>query len=680
MNTASRWRRAGALILDAFCILLGAWTVSCHIVVTAGGSLKAVMIVFSIACAVGVGITKVLDRTYRRSETQRFDTPIAAVMNPPESPYLRVGVLLTVCVSVILTVEENRPLLLWWSLAAILGFGAAWVTVKAQPAHPRIRTSQLQVLGLMALGLLCAGATLTMHRWDADDVFYVSLATSAADHPEMAILTHDVMHGIPDLPLHMELYRVHSWEMLMGAVSLLTPIPAIACFHWFAASIVAFLMPLAWARLFRTLVPTRWLWATAVLVLLLLLVGDAPRWFGSFGPARIWQGKAVFLSILLPLITAFGLEFGARPSLCRAARLTAAVIASVGVTVNALWLSPVVAVIAAVSAASHIGRGTAALVAGIGAASVYPVAIGLAFRARIEETAALATGETATTQSPEAWMSSLIGVFGSTELLCVAMVAMGSVWALLPNEPARRFAAYSSAAAWLTFLNPYAIDLVTKMAVGPVYWRTVWAVPYPALITLLLIVPTTWDRIDPRAGRILSATLVITLAIVVPGFGQFSRSDVSFHCPTLKVPPLEYDLACRISDRIAAGEIIVAPRKVGNLLPTMHDSPHPLEARRYLRAQTAHILEVDLKLRRQMIMVAEGQNRRPGANGRFREGLDRFGVTLVCLRIVGDEVGIHKTLVASGFTPDHAVEDYEIWIRDPGLPNTVAPDSEGDNG
>ena len=74
-------------------------------------------------------------------------------------------------------------------------------------------------------------------------------------------------------------------------------------------------MPLAYAKLFRLLTPRWWLWSVGVLIVILVAAGETHRWYGNFAFVRIWQGKAVFLSVALPLIYAYGLRFAVQPTM-----------------------------------------------------------------------------------------------------------------------------------------------------------------------------------------------------------------------------------------------------------------------------------------------------------------------------------------------------------------------------
>ncbi len=651
-----------SLSTDSVVVFLALWTISSHIVVAAGGSLLSVIWLFAALVAGGTALAWTFRSSalLAKSAHRNTDAPPAMLSKNGDPLLLGAVVSTAAVVGFFVSRRGENPLLLWWWIAVILTFGVWWVISKPGSVSPQKPTTRSGSLALLGVSLTCIGLALGMHRWDADDVFYVGLATSVADSPHAAILAHDFMHGIKNLPLHLPLYRVQSWEILMGAISLVSGIPAIVCFHWLAAGAAAFLMPLAWARLFKILVPERWLWATVTVLVVLIAIGDSHRWYGSFGLVRIWQGKAFFLSVLYPLIAAYGLEFGRRPTVRRGIMVTTAVIASIGATVNALWLAPLAAVVAIASASARLTRLRAAT--GAAVASIYPITLAVLVRGN----AAAALQRQESTPSIETWTTASETVFGSPTVLLVSLVAVASAWSVGLADPARRFAALSSAVAWMTVLNPYTIDLVTENVVGPFYWRVWWAVPIPMLLALFLTWPAGDRILTSWSGRMVSAGLTIALVVIVPGSNPFSADgEIRFHRPALKVPPIEFQWAQSINEEAPPGSHVVAPRTIGNLLLTLHNHAFPLEARKYLRTQRSFVPESDLELRRLMISIANGRRRHPVRLRRFRQGLDEYEISAVCFHVAENDRDLRSLLSDSGFILRHGDTDYELWTRRP---------------
>ncbi len=254
---------------DTACVLYALWTVATHLVVAAGGNgyqLLTASIVITLSPA-GLWIARRRRRrdvaTVVTSPGEEFET--GEVAAPKSLTLLAVRVIgIAAALGVVAAYAYSREVVvLWWAMLAIL-FGAAAAMIRTSapvPGPARRSRAAERTLWMIAFG--CALFTLVCHRPDPDDAFYVNVAVTVADHPGWSLLASDTMHGIADLPLLSAVYRLHSFELLNGALSLLTGVPAIACLHWFSATLAALLVPLCLARLFRVLMPRQWLWGVA---------------------------------------------------------------------------------------------------------------------------------------------------------------------------------------------------------------------------------------------------------------------------------------------------------------------------------------------------------------------------------------------------------------------------------
>ena len=107
----------------------------------------------------------------------------------------------------------------------------------------------------------------------------MNLAVTAADHPAQPLLAHDSLHGVAGIEMSLPVYRVHSLELLVAGLSRLTGRPVLDVAHLWLPALAALLIPLAYARLFRLLIPERWLWAVGIAVAYLLYAnGGSHGW------------------------------------------------------------------------------------------------------------------------------------------------------------------------------------------------------------------------------------------------------------------------------------------------------------------------------------------------------------------------------------------------------------------
>jgi hypothetical protein len=558
-----------------------------------------------------------------------------------------------------------RPnaLQLWWSAVILLGLAAVAVCVRdASRISPpdRDRSSEVLLWLLAAAGVVL---TLISHRPDADDAFYVNVAVAAADVPGRALLSGDTMHGIEGLPLHLPVYRVHSYELLNGALAYLTGIPAIYSFHWLSAAFAALLVPLANARLFRILTPRRWLATVATLMFVLVAAGETHRWYGNFSFVRMWQGKSIFLSVFLPLVYVYALRFAVRPNLRDWAMLGAAQIAAVGSTSSALWAAPAGAILALCCAVRPSRHGLKSVVLGA-LASVYALGAAWVVRGDLGGSTgvSIAQGGYTSLQLQDA----LIPILGDSRLLIFGIVSLLTGWVFAPPGLARRFAVFAPLAVLLVLLNPYTANWVVTNATGPSYWRSMWALPLPIIMALMLASPLHLGDASSRPGTRRAAWLALlaAFALLIPRYNGLSpENGVRLTWPTLKVPDTAYQWAAAVNESVPPGSHVAVPSDIAVWIVTFHHHAYPLLVRYYLHTWRKILSPSALLDRVTMQRFLDAPELVEATPERFQDGLDRFEVRAVCLVNSPRADAARAILRQGGFRQVLNREDYELWVR-----------------
>jgi hypothetical protein len=565
--------------------------------------------------------------------------------------------------------SDAHPGILWGAGVALLGAAGASAYLTRSATSELPKRSRALELALWGIAIACACIALVIHRPDIDDAFYVNVAVAAADEPGKPLLGGDTMLGVVGLPLHMPAHRVHSYELWNGALSYVTGIPAIYCFHLISAGLVALLLPLAHARLFRLLTPRRWLEATAVLTVVLLATGETHRSYGNFSFVRIWQGKAVFLYFFMPLVYAYAIGFARQPTGRRWLLLCAAQIGALGCSAAAVWVAPAGTWMALVCALNPSRRGLVTFTWGA-LSSLYVLMIGWLLKGELQP---LLEAELAEVAFGGRFSTALGQVFGDSWLLIVGIAAMLVTWACCNQDLTRRFAIVFPLAILLVPLNPYWDQWISGNLTGPAYWRAFWCLPAPILITLVLVSPLqlSGDRWLKWAGRGVSLALVATYAISIPAHSTLGSHNPGMAgvgiwagVPGVKAPPTSYRWAALLSDSVPPGSIVLAPPAISVWIPTFHDRAHPLQARRmYLDRQIAPLGAENVKQRKNMTLFVAGENPWPSPRRAFGHGLANFNVAGVCLRNSAVAPTARAVLAGVGFRLEHHDETYEIWVR-----------------
>jgi hypothetical protein len=656
-----------ARLVDAACAAFALWTLCSHAVVARSGTLRDLLALYALAGAAGVAAWG-----YRRRRRAGAAAPAVATERPPPGTSrwraIVQGVAIVAGTAAVVAGLDAMPVAWWWT--AVLGLGAAAAVVLVEA--PRVEgagAGRAREASLWAMAGLGVVVTLVCHRPDIDDAFYVNVAVSAADAPDQALLRFDTLLGNLALPVHQPAYLVHSYELWNGALAYLTGIPAIYCFHWISASVAALLVPLASARLFRLLTPRIWPASVAVLVGILLAAGETHRWYGNFAFVRMWQGKSIYLFVFLPLIYAYALRFALQPTWGRWLWLAAAQVAAVGCTSSAIWAGPAAALAAMSCALRPSPRGLAILVAG-GLASLYPLGAGWLLKGELQTLMVplLEAHETGTQLA-----DALAATLGPDRLRGFGMTAILIAWACCPRGLAQRFAIVVPLAVALVILNPYWDTWIGANLTGPSYWRALWSVPVPTLMTLVLVAPLHWNR-GPRSrigGRLGCLALFALFAAAVPRYGALSpenggavNTGLRLGWPGPKVPADAYRWAALLNESVPAGAQVVAPPDVSVWVPTFHHPAHPVEVRPgYLYRHRERLGAENVRDRRVMTLYAAGIAAVDDAPEIFRRGLDRFSVQGVCLRNGSRAAEARAILRQAGFRRKLRATDREIWVR-----------------
>lgn len=159
---------------------------------------------------------------------------------------------------------------------------------------------------LLPVGMLLIQIILTlfMYRSDADDSFYVSNVTLFQN--SSVLNPYDASFGIPSLGT-VPMYDFGIWEAYAAVLGNFFHIEGVTLMHFVFVPWLLLLSASAYLFLGRTLFQgdrTKGNYFYLLLSVFHLMGGNAVFSQGSFLLSRIWQGKAVYLHVVLPLLMA----------------------------------------------------------------------------------------------------------------------------------------------------------------------------------------------------------------------------------------------------------------------------------------------------------------------------------------------------------------------------------------
>jgi hypothetical protein len=670
--------------LNLFCLEFAAWTVCVNIAVRLQGNLKALLLVaFPVLTAVAWFFVR-----HRR----QFNGLAAPPEQMPGSgrklvPFNGAAALLGIIVYFVSVffLRKGNIFLPWAVTVAYFAF-PTWSALKTEgfpeskapasssstgPPHHGARDRGPMVIWLV--GLLAVALTLTAHRPDIDDAYYVNMAVTAAESPSLPLLRHSSLYDLPDIPISFHPYQFHSIEILAGSLSYLTGLPAIIFFHFFLAGVGALLCILAYALLFDLLESRFAALAVVIVLVVLLFLGVTHRAYGNFALVRLFQGKAVYATAIVPLIAFYALRYSLRPCWSNWGLLLAAQVCGLGMTSSSLYVTPLLVVVVLLAGRPPINR-KSFIVFSAGLASLcYLAAVLLYMLVRLP----ISDNTSRALERPDPWAflgGNISTVFGRGRPLLFSLFVFLLAWFFFRPGLGRRLALAASGVFLLTVLNPFLVPLFSRVEPFE-FWRFFWAFPLPFLIAGIILSPFRLiARLPGWAVAAASGSLLALFLLIGGSFVLRPTNGVKMGPPSLKVDAY-YHVALELARSVPRSSLVLAPDPVNIWLATIQPHVYPLRVRGY------EFQEIKVRYgfpevwwREFMVSYVDGISHSPNDRDLFRQGLKRFRLSAVCLpRGLAWRPEAAGLLRENGFVYSRTVRRHDIWMKStllqPALPH-----------
>ncbi len=478
------------------------------------------------------------------------------------------------------------------------------------------------LVAVTALG--CGWLSLVALRPDGDDAYYVNRAVFIATHGRIplrdTLYSHEVFPPIAGAGAA----PVQSVEALQGALAHVAGLQAGTVVYLVWAPLATFAAVWALWRLLRTW-SARWPELAWVLAMVYLLFDAGGGYgFGAFFLTRMWQGKVTFVAVLVPLIYHYITRWAQHGRRSDAVLIVACGVCAVGLTSSGTFIAPLIAVAVTVSLALTGHRWWAALLP-----ACYPVVTG---------------GVLAIVSPPGnpggAFLSGakiFAPMFGYGFLQCIAWAGI-LLGAWLARGGAARVVVTAAAAAMVVVLAPgFAAVFSNATGAGAVAWRLLWVAPVPAMVGLLVALPTRWlsgrsGHFSTRRTAIWSVALTAALCVAVAAAGvplwSSTRHVVLEDHPTWKYPVRSLDQARAIVARKPGPGPVLSTLGVMRALALTSTDVLAVDP----RPSYVGLLDEpadDTRARRVLVDLVNGE--RVPRDAAVSEALQRLDVSLVCL-------------------------------------------------
>jgi uncharacterized membrane protein YiaA len=429
---------------------------------------------------------------------------------------------------------------------------------------------------VIAAGMaLVASATL---RPQSDDTNYLNLSTWIAERGTIplrdTIYSNQVFETKP---------LGSAWESMWGVFAHVTNMSAPTLLYVIAVPILTAISIFALDRGMRSMHVRHTNFALMIVSLFLMLDGENIFSFGVFHGPRIWQGKAFFVSAMIPLLIGAGIVWARSGRRNDLIRFLLVATSATGLTTTATMLVPMITLVIVGVVGYQRGIKDAGWTL---LAMLPPLYVGLAFRGtRSADNNAMGEmfSDTLAFAKPATLLSGLSELPDPNEFvrlmaqppLHAALFALVMCWGWLGSESrtARRVIAGLSLLWAIVYLPPVLAVIEQVTGVPSISWRFWWLLPIPMLLGAAASACASglirMTSINSHKNVTLGlATALLLGFIVIPGKPVWlsSLGQVNLQSARLMWPPGwkvfgGYYEAMEILDVIAKDGDIVAARQ-----------------------------------------------------------------------------------------------------------------------
>lgn len=374
------------------------------------------------------------------------------------------------------------------------------------------------------------------------------------------------------MPLEYPIYRLHSYELLVAALSQVTGVDHQTIYYLALPALFGATAVLVHWQLARYLLPRG---AISILIIWLTLIiasGETHRAFGNFAFVRLFQGKALLVTIALPFCLLLGLRFAELPGWRRGLALGMIIVCSMGLSSSALVTVPViVGATGAAALLNMVGRNFKFIMIGAILFAAGFATIGATILSSTKFGSGLYGGMQASASNG---LNIVLGD-GILGTLILALLPLAPLF-VADKRRAKIFAA-TILIFVLTIPNPWTAPFLAEMFDLALQWRIFWALPL--LLSAALALAGLSNRLLadwPRApSAVLLCLMIITLLSLSHRWSLSEANGVAIGMPEAKVAPFDHALARDIVDDAPGRPAIYAPVSISAWVTTFRHHPYP---------------------------------------------------------------------------------------------------------
>jgi hypothetical protein len=419
---------------------------------------------------------------------------------------------------------------------------------------------------LLFISLACACLALLTIRPDPDDIGYLSRAVYNFEHYMDGMRLEQPFAFVSEANAKL-FFILPSYEHLNATVALVLGVTPIQVYHFIAPIVGGALLPVVWYHLLRRFSNSGFgaLLGALAVTILLCVDGTVHRSPGNLALVRIWQGKALLLTIITPICVGYLTDAILHGRRFEYVRLVALSIASVGLTLTSFFYLPFLGVASGIALFVVYFRHAKFRNLVIAGASLASYLLLWAIPSYFQTQAVVSSGNAirVTPFRPTDFIGDLSLVFGPFPgiSLLAALGSLAIIWIM-----GRRYLFLWLVLWSAIILVPRAIPItsywiVEHLTSEDAYWRVNYTLPVGLSVGLgVMSIVERFSRLK-RLWFFVSLTGVF-LAVLAGfqnyGISPWAKPNVSFPELRLKMPRWNVELATILIDKLAPGPMLSA--------------------------------------------------------------------------------------------------------------------------
>lgn len=518
------------------------------------------------------------------------------------------------------------------------------------------------------LGALGATLALLTNRHSSDDYFYIPNAVHFLENPteKMDFVAHFYQNTERSQLASYNQGTSLAFEYFQAVVAYYAHTNLLNIYYIYSLALMGFLVPIANFLLISkfTINTSHALVGTVIAMSVLLMLTETGRSFGNFAFPRVFQGKAVFMSIGIPAFVAFSLSYFGNTGGKNWIALFCTTTALIGMTSTAALMIPMLCFIlwltnwtinAARPLTIHIATRDVMYILSTGSALLYAAFLFVAVKSG-------ASVDPMTIQGSVNFVDHVQFFVNPKLPLTPSFVAIFTIGIMLVSGWQRKFLAIWIILLLALFLNPLSAKFLVGTIVPPnIYWRLFYLYPFP--LVAALVGAGIWRRFE--ASKSTTAGAIIMLLVLCVSLAQYMNhfyQQDQIQIAGYKIPPADLDLARKVAD-VAPDGLMLAPPNIYGLVSMLTSNKPQVR----MRGDSRAVVE------RGEYLLTIGASRFVGGETKFQkkfvELVSKKAVDVLVIKsaLLLDEAQgptIRQVLEANGYIKQNHLSEHTILWRE----------------